>query len=262
MPDLCRGDAWMPSNAELEHMHGLHVSHRAELLDRVAADPGIELADLGIGEPGIRLRDRHQRAVAPHGERVIGVQRCAPSVSRLRVHHHGVDAERLHLPLPPSALPPPDAVRRVAPLEHQPLGQLLARARVRLARVIPARRDDDRRQEQRATRPARSPTSARELFAPRRERLAAHIAPLDLEQIVGDEHHGHVRENLRAELLAADAALQLREGKGRAIRPRHDLAVDHGAIGQEFRRRGDLRKAIRHQLVAARPEIRLSRRDE
>ena len=65
------------------------------------------------------------------------------------------------------------------------------------------------------------------------ERLGAHVAPLQLEQVVRDQHHRHFGEDLRAELLAADAALQLREGQRRAVLPRHDLAVEHRAVGQK-----------------------------
>ena len=35
-PDLCRGERWIPSKRELEHLHRLHLPHRPELLDACA----------------------------------------------------------------------------------------------------------------------------------------------------------------------------------------------------------------------------------
>src|SRR3712207_9385540 len=51
-----------PLEAELEDLLGLHRAHRPELLDRVAAVPGVYIPDLGVGEPRVRLRARHPLA--------------------------------------------------------------------------------------------------------------------------------------------------------------------------------------------------------
>src|SRR5205823_485312 len=64
------------------------------------------------------------------------------------------------------------------------------------------------------------------------------------------------RQDLGAEHLAPDAALHLCERQRRAILPRHDLAIDSGAVGQERAERVELREAIGDQLLAARPEKR------
>jgi hypothetical protein len=37
--------------AELEHLLRFHLTNRPELLERVATNPRIELADFGVGQP-------------------------------------------------------------------------------------------------------------------------------------------------------------------------------------------------------------------
>ena len=51
-------------------------------------------------------------------------------------------------------------------------------------------------------------------------------SPRCLQQVVGDEHHRHLVEDLAAQGLPADAALQLRERQRRVAGPGQQLAVD------------------------------------
>ena len=62
----------MPFEPEFEDVDRLDGPDRAEALGRVATDPPVELRDLVVGEPGVGLRERHERAVLPDGERVVG----------------------------------------------------------------------------------------------------------------------------------------------------------------------------------------------
>src|SRR5205807_4744355 len=57
---------------KLEDQFRLDGPHRAELLKRVVAHERIDLTNLGVGQPGIRLRKRDEVAVIPHAKRVIG----------------------------------------------------------------------------------------------------------------------------------------------------------------------------------------------
>src|SRR5687768_11399481 len=58
--------------AELEDVHRLDVPYRPKALAGVAANPAIELGDLVVGQSGVSLRDRHERALVPDPERVVG----------------------------------------------------------------------------------------------------------------------------------------------------------------------------------------------
>ena len=71
---------------------------------------------------------------------------------------------------------------------------------------------------------------------------------------------GTVAHDLRDLLLPADALLQRGERHRPAVAEGQHLAVEHGAVGQVRRGRGDFRKAMRDQLLAARPQPRLAAR--
>src|SRR6185369_14270322 len=65
----------------------------------------------------------------PDAERVVGVEARALAVAALRVDEHRVERVRLDLPLPPVAARASHAISRIAPLEHEALGALLAALR-------------------------------------------------------------------------------------------------------------------------------------
>src|ERR1700683_5017297 len=75
-----------------------------------------------------------------------------------------------------------------------------------------------------------------------------------LEEVVGEKAHRDVFENRGREPFAPDALLQKGKGLHRAIPPRDELAIEHRALGQRCRRGRRLRKALRDQLLTARPE--------
>ena len=63
-PDLCRFDRFKPSKASSNDKLGLDGAHRAELLDHVVSDEGIDAADFLVGQPRVSLGDGHERAGA------------------------------------------------------------------------------------------------------------------------------------------------------------------------------------------------------
>src|SRR5262249_15603330 len=99
-------------------------THRAETINGVAADETINLQQFFIGEAKIRFADRHKLiavlAAGPDAERVVRIERRALAVAALRIHEHGIDDERIALPLPPQSFRPARRVKRIAPLEHDP----------------------------------------------------------------------------------------------------------------------------------------------
>src|SRR5262249_46128231 len=85
------------------------------------------------------------------------------------------------------------------------------------------------------------------------QRQRADIRAILLQQIVREESHGHALENRRAELLAADALLQIRERPNRAVAPCDELAIEHNAIRQRGRRAHHFGEALGHDVLTARP---------
>src|SRR5690606_23132492 len=81
------------------------LAHRAETVDRVAANETVDLSQLLVGEAEIGLADRHQLgavlAFGPDTERVVGIEGRALAVAALRVHQHRIDHEGIALPFPP-----------------------------------------------------------------------------------------------------------------------------------------------------------------
>ena len=61
MPDLCRVERLQALEGQLEDELGLDGADRAELLDHVAADEGVDPADLLVGQARVGLGDRHER---------------------------------------------------------------------------------------------------------------------------------------------------------------------------------------------------------
>ena len=201
----------------------------------------------------------------PHREGVVGVDAGAPAVAGLRVDQHAVDAQRIDLPLPPRAggqvvlLPAAGAVARVAVLQHEALDAARARLASQRGERSPVGTQRERRQVQAAGRCVaagdRMPSQRRlETRPPLALRQRAQVLALPLEEVVGDQADRRVGEHLLGQHLAADALLQEVERRDAAVLPDHDLAVEHGAVGQRLRQRDDLGKALADELLAARPD--------
>src|SRR5579871_3770653 len=58
----------------LQHELGRHGAHRAETLDRMIANPAVELAQLLIGKAEIGFANGDELGLLPDAERVIGVE--------------------------------------------------------------------------------------------------------------------------------------------------------------------------------------------
>src|SRR5208337_2603191 len=78
---------------QLEDELGLDGAHRAELLDHVVSDEGIDAADFLVGQPRVSLGDGHERAggPVPDAERVVGVEASSLATAALGEQEHGVD---------------------------------------------------------------------------------------------------------------------------------------------------------------------------
>ena len=72
-------------------MLGFYRAHRAEPFQRITSDPFIEFTDLSIIKAGVRLGYWSQFVFLPHCKGVIGKQRCAAPVARLRINHDGIN---------------------------------------------------------------------------------------------------------------------------------------------------------------------------
>ena len=81
-------------------------------------DP-VEFHDLRVGQAGIGLGHRHEPAVVPDTKRVVAVQTGAATMPGLCIKEHGIDLERLDLPLPPVASDAAHAVGTAPSLEHE-----------------------------------------------------------------------------------------------------------------------------------------------
>ena len=92
MPDLCRVRAGDALEVQLEHLLGSTARTGPNRSMRVRAHPGVELADLLVGEARVRLGHRHQLALVPDREGVVGEEVRPPAVPRVRVEQHRVDA--------------------------------------------------------------------------------------------------------------------------------------------------------------------------
>jgi hypothetical protein len=74
----------------------------------VAADEGVDPADLLVGQPRIRLGDGDEPVAVPDAEGVVGVEAGPLAAAALGGDQDGVDGERVDLPLPPVATTPAD----------------------------------------------------------------------------------------------------------------------------------------------------------
>ena len=175
----------------------LHAANGTELLDGVAAYPGVQLPNLRVREPRVGLRERNERPSVPDRKGVIGVERRPAAMTGLRIDHHCIHGVWLNLPLPPSAAPSADTIRRVEPLEHQPFRGHVARAAPRLLDVWPRRRRHRRRDDER-THNTQILEQLDDALAPPGEWSVADVTPSQLEQVVNDEHHRDFAEDSRA----------------------------------------------------------------
>jgi hypothetical protein len=102
--DLWRVERLMPSNASSNTCVRLDRAHRPEALAACGrGSSGRASGSPRRSEPGVGLGHRHEFAVAPDAEGVVGVEVGAAAVAGLRVDQHGVERVRLDLPLPPGA---------------------------------------------------------------------------------------------------------------------------------------------------------------
>ena len=84
--------------------------------------------------------------------------------------------------------------------------------------------------------------------------LFADVRAVPFQQIVGHQDYGHGQQDFGAEVFAADALLQRREVERPTVLPGQDLAVDHRAVRQRFRRRRDFGELVGDELFAPRPD--------
>ena len=89
-------------------------------------DP-VEFHDLRVGEAGVGLGHRHEPAIVPDTKRVVAVQAGAATMPGLCIEEHGIDLERLDLPLPPVAADAAHAVGAAPSLEHEPFHTTVTR---------------------------------------------------------------------------------------------------------------------------------------
>ena len=201
---------------------------------------------------------------------------AALGIDEHRIHREGID-----LPLPPGAhvLGATDAIERILGLEHHAFDAQGAGGLALAGEILPVAPVQQRRgSQQRAGATGHHPL---QLGAALALRLAAQVVALPFQQVVGEQDDRHVFEDLLTQGLAADALLQQGEGlhaegdgRGRiaavlllahlfaaeqgvgrgVFLPDHDLAVDHGAIGQRFREGMQFGKTIGDQVFAPRPD--------
>ncbi|MNP05976.1 hypothetical protein D3C76_979420 [compost metagenome] len=267
-----QGDAF---ETQFKHQARLDADHRAEFFHRGSAHDAVDLAHLLIGQPRIGFGERHQRALAgvrwrvPDGEGVIAVETGPAAMTALRINQHCVDTEGVDFPFPPDphVLGATDAVERVPSLEHHAFDPELARCFPLPGEVEPVFSGQQRRGEQQWI--VGLGDHLLQLTAPSALRLVAPVRAFPFQQVVGEDDHRHVIENLAGEVLTADPLLQQGERlHGGGIRgrikgifgrrssgfPGNDFPVDHGAVGQAVDQAVEFRKAIGDQFFTPRPD--------
>ena len=183
-------------------------------------------------------------------------------MAALGIDQHRIDAERVDLPFPPQpqVSGTAHAVQRVTALEHHALDTQLARGLALAGERLPVVAGHARRQAQ--ARIADATDQRLELCPTLVLAAAAPVFALPLQQVVGQQRRRQLVQQLLAQGLAADALLQQGErldakclfvAVGWRL-PDHQLAIEHGAVGQ---RGGELRKlgkALGDQLLPPRPQ--------
>jgi hypothetical protein len=87
------------------------------------------------------------------------------------------------------------------------------------------------------------------------QHTCAQIHPVRFEQVITQEHHRYLCEDLRCQALPPNAVLQRRKREGNTVAEGDDFPIQHGALGEQQPCLAQLRKAIGDQLFPARPEI-------
>ena len=160
----------------------------------------------------------------PDGEGVVAVEAGAAAVAALGVDQHGVDAERIDLPLPPGADVLGAARRRsgasrcLSIMPSTPIARAASRWRARSAQSVAVQH----RAGDELTGAAASATQLVEQRAALVLRQRAQVAALAIRAGRRPAARRDLAQQLRAERLAADALLQLGEGlhAARRARPR------------------------------------------
>ena len=199
----------------------------------------------------------------PEAERVVAVEARPPAVPRLGIEDHGVDLERLDLPLPPVAAGAAHGIGARAAFEHQPLHAPGSRFGPRGGELLPGGSGDERREK----KPIRvGPGQAGdhvgegrgdqglEPRSPLHDRPRPEILTPLFEQVVGHEHAGDLGEDFLGDRLATRPLREHREGQQPAAGHREQLAVEHGARRQRGPGCGDLREGVVHQFLAPAPD--------
>ena len=244
-------------------------------LERGRPHDPVEFHDLRIGQARIGLGHRHQPAVVPDAEGVVAVEAGAATVSRLRVEQHGIDLERLDLPLPPVTADAAHAVGTRSPLEHESFHTPITRRAPRGGERLPRFTDDAWRVEEsrgqgggvlrdggrsrhgRGRPDAGGAGEGHERLEPSasfRQRQAAHVDAVEFEQVVGDEHAGNLVEQFPGHTPPAAPLRDRSEAEERLPPHRQQFAVEHGAGWKCGGRRHDLRKGLVDELLATAPE--------
>jgi len=147
-------------------------------------------------------------------------------VPPLDAHHHAVEGGERLLELQPAEPASPGLIHRSGILDHQPLVAPLAGVvEMPVHLVGGARAGEMRIQEPLAAAVGqaellqRSPTLA--------QRRLEQISAVEVQEIEGDEHHGHRVEQFGAGIDSPEPRLQAGEVEDCAGPIRNQLAVDH-----------------------------------
>ncbi len=116
----------------------------------------------------------------------------------LRVQQHGVDGERIDLPLPPVAAPPPALIGRAAALEHEAFDTALTRFRAQCVGLVPVRGRHGRRHAQ--PRIGVAAQQRFQTFTPLGLRQFAQVLAFQFKQVVRQHLHRRLGQPLGAGL--------------------------------------------------------------
>ena len=178
-------------------------------------------------------------------------------MAALGVHQHGIDDERIALPLPPRALRPAGQIDRVAPLEHDAFDRVGIGTRLtpdrcaRRVEVVPGRKRHQRREID-----ARFGEPRDERFkplAPPGERQLAQILRAVGQQIVSAQMRGKFGHQLCRDGLAVEPLLQHVEGLHALLAHDQKLAINRARKPQRV---DEIGKTLGNIFAGARIEPR------